>query len=231
MRNAASLNIDDYKAVLFDMNGTFMFDGDRFGPQQNYYASYLSVGGGKLTRSEVQSAVNACYSAFQRDYEDPRLTECFPSLNEFIAMYTDIPFSEREAIAKTIAKHEVGRVPVWAARSIRFVAERCTVALVSNVWAPSFHWDSELMASGVAPLLTAAVFSTDLKAIKPSEKPFHAALEAIGLSPWEAIYVGDSPNRDILPARSLGMSTCLVGGSKHCSAADFHVQTISELAK
>lgn len=213
------------------MNGTFMFGGDRFGPLQDYSASYRAVGGRRLSSAEVQSAVSACYAAFQRGYEDPRLAECFPSLDEFVATHSEVPASEHEAIAMTIARHEVGKVPGWAALSIRSVAERSTVAVVSNVWAPSHHWKAELMASGVAPLLAAAIFSTEVGAIKPSEQPFLAALSATGVSPNKVLFVGDSLERDILPAKKLGMFTCLVGSTAPGAIADFHVPSIAELTR
>lgn len=231
MRNEATfLTAQDYKAVLFDMNGTFMFGGDRFGPQQDYYASYRAVGGRKLSRTHVQSAVSACYAAFLRDYDDPRLVECFPPLADFVATHCGVPASEHKAVATTIARHEVGKVPEWAALAIRTVAQRSAVAVVSNVWAPSHHWKEELLASGVAPVLAAAIFSTDLRAIKPSARPFIAALDVLGAAPEDVLFVGDSLERDILPARKLGMTTCLVGSSTPNTIADFHVRSIADLA-
>lgn len=222
---------DSYKAVLFDMNGTFMFGGDRFGPQQDYYASYRACGGKKLTSTEVQSAVSACYAAFLLDYANPKLTECFPSLDEFVTKHSEVPASEHEAIAMTIARHEIGKVPGWAALSIRAVAKGSAVAVVSNVWAPSHHWEKELVTSGVAPFLAATIFSTEIRAIKPSKQPFLAALHAIDAYPDEVLFVGDSLERDILPAKKLGMSTCLVGSGMADAVADFHVQSIAELVR
>ncbi|OLC77215.1 MAG: hypothetical protein AUH78_05035 [Gemmatimonadetes bacterium 13_1_40CM_4_69_8] len=35
-------------AVLLDMNGTFMFQGDRFGTDQDYAATYRTLGGRQL---------------------------------------------------------------------------------------------------------------------------------------------------------------------------------------
>lgn len=221
--------LENYRAVFFDMNGTFMFDGDRFGPEQDYYASYRAVGGRTLSPDKLKSAVSACYAAFLRDYEDPTFAECFPSLDAFIVTHAEVPVSEHEAIAMTIAMHEVGKVPSWAALSIRRVAEQCAVAVVSNVWAPSSHWSSELVASGVAPLLAAAIFSAEVGAIKPSQRPFLAAVDALGVSPSEVLFIGDSVERDILPAKALGMSTCLVGNSSLGTVADFHVQSIAQL--
>jgi hypothetical protein len=91
MRQAVRPPVESYGAVLFDMNGTFMFEGDRFSPGQDYYVVYQEVGGGGLSSGDVQSAVNACYAAFLRDYEDSRLIECFPSLDEFVANHSGVP--------------------------------------------------------------------------------------------------------------------------------------------
>jgi len=231
MRQAAHPSVDQYRAVLFDMNGTFMFEGDRFGPWQDYYASYRAVGGLLLSPGEVRAAVDACYSAFLRDYADPKLVECFPSLAACVAAHAGVPVGEREMIEMTIVQHEVGKVPSWAAHSIRFVAERSAVAVVSNVWAPSRHWHAELAVSGVAASLSATVFSTEVGAIKPSPRLFLSALQAVGASPAEALFVGDSLERDIQPAKELGMSTCLVGGCAPKGTADFCVHSIEELAR
>lgn len=76
-----------------------------------------------------------------------------------------------------------------------------------------------------------AIFSTEVKAIKPSERPLLSALEVMGVSPDEALFVSDCLERDILPAKKLGMSTCLVGSSGGDTGADFHVRTIAELAR
>ena len=157
--------------------------------------------------------------------------ECFPSLADFITTHSGVPASEHEAIAMTIARHEVGKVPAWAALALRSVAEKSAIAIVSNVWAPSHCWKEELVASGIAPILATAIFSTEVGAIKPSARPFLAALDAVGASPDEVLFVGDSLERDILPAKKLGMFTCLVGSSAPGAVADFHVPSIAVLMR
>jgi putative hydrolase of the HAD superfamily len=42
---------------------------------------------------------------------------------------------------------------------------------------------------------------------KSSKKPFRLAMEKLNLSPKEILFVGDSMERDIVPARNLGMKT------------------------
>ena len=47
----------------------------------------------------------------------------------------------------------------------------------------------------------------DTKALKPSHKPFLFATKKLGISPAEALMVGDFPERDMMGAKALGMKT------------------------
>ncbi|NJN14701.1 MAG: TIGR02253 family HAD-type hydrolase [Planctomycetes bacterium] len=58
-----------------------------------------------------------------------------------------------------------------------------------------------------------AIFiSEELGVAKPHPRIFHIACEAMGVEPGEALYVGDSPLRDIDPAHEAGLITCLRKG-------------------
>jgi putative hydrolase of the HAD superfamily len=45
---------------------------------------------------------------------------------------------------------------------------------------------------------------------KPSSKPFHRALETLGINAKNAVYVGDNPEKDFLGARRAGMRSIRV---------------------
>src|SRR2546425_12726246 len=60
------------------MNGTLMFGGDRFGPDQDYAATYRSLGGSRLAPEVVQAAIPACYEIMERIYNDPAPCDSFP---------------------------------------------------------------------------------------------------------------------------------------------------------
>jgi putative hydrolase of the HAD superfamily len=56
-----------------------------------------------------------------------------------------------------------------------------------------------------------AVFSTEeLGALKPDPEPFKKLAAAMGLSPGEILYVGNSPRYDIAGAKKAGMKTALL---------------------
>jgi putative hydrolase of the HAD superfamily len=77
-RVAAPDILSRFAAVLLDMNGTLMFGGDRFGPDQDYAATYRTLGGSRLATEMVQATITACYATMERIYNDPERCDSFP---------------------------------------------------------------------------------------------------------------------------------------------------------
>ncbi len=67
----------------------------------------------------------------------------------------------------------------------------------------------KLVRLGLLPYLDPqAIFISDQIGIsKPNPKLYQAALRELGLKPDEVMYVGDSPEHDIAPPKSVGMKT------------------------
>ncbi|MEX1022611.1 MAG: HAD family hydrolase [Dehalococcoidia bacterium] len=78
--------------------------------------------------------------------------------------------------------------------------------LLSNThWPADFH-ERMLERDGLAHLLDARVYTSDLKVTKPHPDAFRAALDAVEVSdPARAVYVGDRPFDDIFGAQQAGM--------------------------
>ncbi len=66
--------------------------------------------------------------------------------------------------------------------------------------------------AGLAPWLEVIVDSTRVGMSKPDPEIFWMALNKLGLKPDETIFVGDSYERDMMPARRLGMKTIWLKG-------------------
>jgi len=64
---------------------------------------------------------------------------------------------------------------------------------------------SRLLASGIAPLFETIVTSQGCGYAKPDPRILHVALDALGVSPRHAIYVGDDPAVDGAAARAAGV--------------------------
>src|SRR5688572_24537159 len=74
-----------YRAVLLDLNGTFMFGHDRLGPGEDFHATYAGLRGTRLDPEEVRQAVLSCGGSLARLYEDPARFDDFPSVAEALA--------------------------------------------------------------------------------------------------------------------------------------------------
>ena len=142
--------VDKFQALFFDMNGTFMFDHDRLGSGEDFFATYRKIGGHRLAAGEVQELVRRTCDALRRDYDDPACFDSFPSVLDAVATHCGLHGADAQDIANVIAAHEVGQVPSWAARTLQALATTHPLALVSNVWAPQEAWHDVLTQSGVS---------------------------------------------------------------------------------
>jgi putative hydrolase of the HAD superfamily len=74
-----------------------------------------------------------------------------------------------------------------------------------------------------------------VKVKKPDPGPFLAALDMMKARPQNALLVGDSPRRDICPARELGIRTVyarygdLPSAGQDCSGADYVIDSMNGL--
>jgi HAD superfamily hydrolase (TIGR01549 family) len=68
--------------------------------------------------------------------------------------------------------------------------------------------------------------------IKPAPEPFLKAIELAECSPHECLYVGDSPTKDMQPAKGVGMKTLLVSegpSGEDMKYADASVSNVKEI--
>jgi putative hydrolase of the HAD superfamily len=82
------------------------------------------------------------------------------------------------------------------------------LGLVSNGFDPPDLVREELARLGVAQLLDVIVLSADVGVRKPDPAIFRRALDALGVAPENALFVGDTLATDIAGAAALGMRTC-----------------------
>src|SRR5437764_899923 len=73
-----------------------------------------------------------------------------------------------------------------------------------------FRWDDALWRRGVEALVAdAVVLSCEVGVRKPHPRFFAAVVEALGVDPGGALFVGDSMRDDVLGAAAAGMRACL----------------------
>jgi putative hydrolase of the HAD superfamily len=221
--------VDRFQAIFFDMNGTFMFGHDRLGDDQDFFATYRRLGGRRLTSDEVQDRVLQICAGLKRDYDDPRRFDIFPTLLEAVSLYGQLVGQDAQDISSVVAAHEVGQVPLWAATTLHSLSVTHALAVVSNVWAPAAAWNNEFARSGLSRVFRCRIFSSSIGAVKPSPRVFLTALEQMDVEPSRALFVGDSIERDIRPAKKMGFGTIFVGSKIEGAEADLVVSSIAEL--
>ncbi|MCQ1535587.1 HAD family hydrolase [Methanosarcina sp. KYL-1] len=75
--------------------------------------------------------------------------------------------------------------------------------IVSN--AQRVFTEQELRFLGLYDRFNFVIMSSDHGIKKPDTRLFRMALDRMGLEPWEVLSIGDTPENDIFPPRSLGM--------------------------
>jgi FMN phosphatase YigB (HAD superfamily) len=207
------------KALLLDMNGTFMFGEDRFGDSEDFSIHYFKIGG-TLPQYEINRIVRAAYQYLDTRYPDENYRHSFPSLESAILEVGGeaLDRKEIEKIIETFAFHELGHIPNEYAVALHKLRHRFTLAAVIDIWSPKKAWLKEFERVGITGLFSAVSFSSDHGMVKPSPKPFELVLSQLGIVGPEAIVVGDSPRRDLGGAKSAGIGCILVGGATHPDA-------------
>ena len=199
-----------FAGVLLDMNGTLMFGGDRFGPDQDYAATYRTLGGSRLATEVIRATVTACCETFQPIYNDPERCDSFPQvLDTLRTLPPAYGLDERElkVLEGVIAHHERGQVPDSYALALRSLARSHPLGLVANILSRKDLWLEEFRRAGVLDLFAVTVFSSDGPSIKPSRRLFDQAVIALPVPRSEIVFVGDSLRCDIGGAAGAGLAT------------------------
>ena len=84
------------------------------------------------------------------------------------------------------------------------------IGIVSNTFDPPDLLHADLAAEGVTERVDAVIFSSAVGRRKPAPEIYRAALDAVGVEPQNAMFVGDRVREDIQGPAALGMRTCLV---------------------
>ena len=78
-------------------------------------------------------------------------------------------------------------------------------AVCSNAPFPAPMMRRQVATNGLAPLLDAVVFSSDVGRRKPAPEMYLAALDALGVTAASALFVGDRVREDYAGPRAVGM--------------------------
>jgi len=220
--------IQGKKAIILDMNGTFMFGEDRFGENQDYSIQYSALGG-TLDSEIVNAVISDTYSYLDTLYTLERYRESFPSLEEALLRRVPTLVSEEQMqlLLATFALHELGTIPAEFAEAVGVLADRFKLGAVIDIWAPKRLWEEEFSRARIKDLFGAVSFSSDIGIVKPSPMPFLDVAARLEVSPRETLVVGDSVRRDFGGAQNAGMD-CVLVGCEYDQGATGHYSNLLE---
>src|SRR5262245_33058711 len=155
--------IDQFRALLLDLNGVFMFNSDRLSAAEHFGLTYRQLGGHALNDEEVQGLVLAVVERMWKLYADPCASQHFPSVRfcvEHITTPQGLPEKEVRLLEQVIAQHEVGEIPPASAAVLRRLARTHRLGIVSDIWSASKLYLQELQRAGIRALFDILIFSS-----------------------------------------------------------------------
>lgn len=204
--------IDGFDVILLDVQKTFMFGVDRFGPEENFADTYRAMGGDRLGDAAVNAVIRTSFEYLISRYDDPAYFDDFPSLDQAMAAAKEaegLDPEEMRLLQRTFARHECGTISPEYAGLLMELAATHRLGIVSNIWASKDTWLDEFRGSGILHLFEKMVFSSDFRSIKPSPALFREAVEAFDAPLDRILFVGDSPAYDIAGAKGAGLAAVL----------------------
>ncbi len=116
---------------------------------------------------------------------------------------------------------------------LRRLAPRYKLAIVSNFYGNLTAVCREI---GIHELLSAEVDSAIVGCRKPDRAIFDAALSQLSVEPGKSVFIGDSLERDMIGARTVGMRHVLLAGEdsngrRSCCPGDPVIRRLDELAE
>lgn len=88
------------------------------------------------------------------------------------------------------------------------------IGVLSNTLWPRWHHEAVFSRDGLAPLIDAAVYSSEIPVAKPHLDAFRAAIDAVESTPERTVFVGDRPWDDVHGAQQAGMRAILIPHSR-----------------
>ncbi len=213
-------------SILFDFGGTLDSDGGHW--LDRFWAIYEKIGLTQLSKPQIKEAFY--WADAQADLDPPMKKARLREMMErhvhwqFEKLGLNDPKLEAEAANAFIRPSEK------ILRRNRTVLERLKVMGIRLGIISNFYGNVETLCQefGLSPYLDVVLDSAVVGLKKPDPKLFELALQRLGAtSPAEVAFVGDSFERDMVPAKGLGMQTFwLLGDQRKAPARPTEVDTI-----
>lgn len=218
-------------AVLFDFGGTIDTDGVHWSEKFWEYYDHFTVDVSKKSFEDafVQSEL------MMMQYTDlPKATFYKTLHKQFTLQFVILKLEDESDLLKKMVDacyEDVKRVIGKARKVLDVLQPSYTMGVVSNFYG---NLDVVCKEFELDRYFKATIDSVVVGVRKPDPKIFSLALDALGVAPKDVVVVGDSYDRDIVPAKLLGCSTIWLKGKSWITppsteAADHTVMRFEEI--
>jgi len=220
------------RAVCFDLYGTVVAYGDvALGTRLGWEAIYDVIQrlGATVPYAEYDAYWSATFPQPLTPENDVAETPFLSKLLRLFRTYglpADLDAAHEAATRCLDAWDQHTILPDDAISTLNALRERYRVALVSNFDHPP-HTRAMLARLDLTSRFDHITISGELRIEKPDPRIFHHALDAIGCSANETLFVGDSLRADIGGAQSVGCHPVLI--DRHGRCRDFEGTRIERL--
>ncbi len=216
------------RAIFFDMGGTL--DGERHWLER-FLVFYEEVGL-RLPREKIRGAFDAAES---RAATEAAMAEA--DLSVMIRLHVKWQLAHlqlsHESFGEELAERFIGSVIEAAEANRLLLAELVEAGFRLGVVSNGCGNVKKLCASlGYTSFLSVIVDSHRVRLSKPDPAIYTYAAEAIAEAPENILMVGDSFERDIRPAKTVGMKTAWLQDGETCpdpALVDFRLDNLSQL--
>jgi HAD superfamily hydrolase (TIGR01549 family) len=197
------------RGILFDMGGTLDGDGQHW---LDRFASLYKSAGVTLPRETLRGAFDEAERQANLDQ-----TIASSDLQQMIGLYVKWQLAHlgltNDRLAEQLVRGFSAPVRKAAAANVQLLAELKGRGFELGVVSNGCGNVENLCADfGYIPFLSVIVDSRRIGVSKPDPAIFVHAAEKLGRSPAEIMMVGDSFDRDVRPAKQIGMKTAWLEG-------------------
>lgn len=198
------------RAVLFDYGGTL--DGEASHWLDRFAALYRAA----AVDIPFDHLREAFYAADEACYTERRIAQA--GLVELMEFHVQFQLERLGRNSSDLHRYLVDRFVAASRASLaasRRILERLQPAfrlgVVSNFYGNVGHILAE---AGYGPLLTVVADSHNIGLTKPDPQIYAWAVERLAVPAAEVMHVGDSYERDVLPAKAAGLHTAWLAGTR-----------------
>jgi putative hydrolase of the HAD superfamily len=199
------------RAVLFDWGDTLM----RWAPEPDLLEAGHAAGLGAIGREPVPAMTERFRDAYLSTFFEPGIVEEieYPAQVRRLLGEFGIEVSDDELARFLEAEHTAWAPARQLATTTHALLESLRerglkLGLVSNAFDPPDLLHRDLAQLGIAERVDVALFSSEVGRRKPDPEIFQRALDALEVTPPEALFVGDTLASDIAGSAALGLHTC-----------------------